>query len=502
MGADAMTPTPPPGFEMIPEVPPPPPGFEIVKTPGYMANFKEMATEGAGRLGRGVGQLHNAWDFASSGAGRNVVVDTPANRVAGGFSALDPSGPQAPLTTTEHQAANRQAIGDAVRGFGNVVSGTMGAAYAPLNAALRTYVGQPVEQATGSKAAGTAAELATGLFGPSVVTRGIGAIGRGAAIKPTPEAIQTAARQGFQSPVVRGMEVQSAPVTAWSQSLRGDLTSRGLGDVTADKTWRILGRLDNAPSGAPVTGNNLQSLRQELGTVAKERGPDFQATPDAAAATRAIERLDQFVATGIQPRDVVAGDPAAAARVWTEARGNYAQFAKMRAADRRQMQAEMQASGAHSGLNFDNNMRQKMRDVATGPAGRGFTGPGEREAIERVVQGSPERNTLRTVSNLAGGGGGIGATVTGTAAALGTGNPWAALIGPAGMGARAVQNRMASRDMDRLNEVLRANSPLARQQGGGAQDVARALMSTSLTPRQRNLIAAQILSRLPPLPGP
>lgn len=497
-----MTPQPPPGFELMPEVPPPPPGFQMVTAPGYVENYKTMATEGAGQLARGVGQLHNAWDFARSGSGRNVVPDTPNNRVAGAFSALDPSGPQAPLTAGEHQAANRQAIGDTLRGFGNVVSGTMGAAYAPVNAALRTYVGQPVEQATGSKGAGIAAEIITGVGAPSALSRAAGFAGRTIASKPQPEAIENAAVAGFQSRAVRDLEISPNSGQAWSNRLRSELTADGRSDVTAKQTWQILGRLDNAAPGATITGNNLAALRRELGEVAQQVGPNFKATSDASAATAAIKSLDRFIATGLRPSDVVRGDPALAARTWAEARGNWSQLEKMRAMDRRQMQSEFQAAGANSGRNFDNNVRQKTRDVATGPAGRGFTGPGEREAVERIGLGSPERNVARFTSNLLGGGGGLGSSAVGGMAAIGTGNPWALLTMPVGMGLKAVQNAATRRDLDRMNEILRANSPLARQQGGARQDLARALMGTEMTPRQRNVIAAQLLSRVPPLPGP
>lgn len=446
----------------------------VAKPKGYGENFAEMATEGAGQLGRGVGQLHNALDFAISGAGRNVVPDTPANRVAGGFSALDPRGPQAPLTTSEHSAANRQAVGDVVRGFGNTVSGAMGTVYSPLNAAFRTYVGQPVEQATGSKDIGTAAEIAAGLFGPSALTRVAQKVGRMVATKPTAEQIEAAATAGFQSPVIRSLEIQPSAVQTWAAGLQHNLSS-GLGRPVAGKTWGYLDDVSNIPAGARVTGHDLQALRQNLATVAKERGPDFQATPDAAAATRAIEHLDRFIARGITPRDVISGNPAAAAATWAEARGNYAQFAKIRAADRRQIQAEGNSQSAHSGLNFDNTMRQKMRDVATGPAGRGFTGPGEREAVERVVFGSPERNALRVASSALGGGGGIAAPIIAGIGAAGTASMggWGAAAPFAGMGMRVTQNAMTSRDMDRLNAVLRANAPLAT---GPTQNIARSLM--------------------------
>jgi hypothetical protein len=472
---------------------PPPP-------PGYGQNLVEMATEGAGELGRGVGQLHNAWDFATSGSGRNMAPDNPAGRVQSGFSALDKGGPQT-FTEGEHRTANRQAVGDLVSGFGNAVSGGLGAAYSPVNAAFRTYVGQPVERATGSKGAGTAAEIGAGLFGPAAITRAARTIGRTVAAKPSAEAIQASATTHFESPAIRNLELQPAAVQSWTAGMQNNLSS-GLGPRVAPKTWGILDDLNNAPQGARTTGFDLQALRQNLANVAKERGPDFQATPDAAAATRAIEHLDRYVAGGIRPRDVIAGNPAEASAAWERARGDYAQFAKIRAADRRQIQAEGNTGSAHSGLNFDNTMRQKMRDVATGPAGRGFTGPGEGEAVERIVHGSPERNAMRFTSALMGGGGGLGQALTsggGMAAAVATGNPLPALVGPAGIGLRLGQNALTARDMDRLNAVLRANSPLARERPG--QDIARALMGADLPPWAQNAIATALLSGSTPVPG-
>lgn len=475
--------------------------LEAAPQPGYVANFKQMATEGAGQLARGTAQLHNAWDFASSGAGRNVVPDTPANRVAGGFSALDPSGPQAPLTTAEHRGANRQAIGDTVRGFGNVVSGAMGAAYSPVNAALRTYVGQPVAQATGSPTAGTAAEIATGLFGPSVLGRVAGFAGRKIASKPTGEQIEAAGSAGFESPVVRSLEIRPTAPQTWSQAERARMTQAGHDDIHADKTFRTLARLDNIPAGGVVTGQNLQSIRRSLQNTAQEVGANFRPTPDAAAATQAIRSLDNFVENGIAARDVIRGNPAEAAAVWREARGNWAQASKIRSSDQRQIQGEAGAGSAHSGLNFDNTMRQKLRNVATGPEGRWFNQPGERGAVERVVYGSPERNTLRVGSAALGGGGGMGSVVAAGAGGLATGG-WGATAPIAGMGLRLLQNSMTRRDMDRLNEILRANSPLAAQQGGAArQGMAQALMSAQAPTWLRSAIAAQLLARTPPLPS-
>lgn len=133
----------------------------------YPATQGQMAREGGARMDQGIGQMRSAFQFAGSGVGRNVVADTPANQVAGSFSALDPSTPQAPLTTGEHDAASREALSNLVSGVGNAAVGGLEYATSPINAAYRTLLGKPVENITGIPKEYTE-------FGAQLATPGLG----------------------------------------------------------------------------------------------------------------------------------------------------------------------------------------------------------------------------------------------------------------------------------------------------------------------------------------
>lgn len=465
---------------------------------GYVGNLEQMLQEGSTQAATGLRQLGSGFEFAGSGAGRNVVADTPSNRIAGAFGALNPTGPQAPLTEAEHAAANQQAVGNVVKGFGNTVQGGMGVAGAPLNAAMRTYIGEPIEKATGIPK--EIPEIGASLLLPGAISRAIPAIGRLASRAPSVEAIRDAARAGFQSPAVKSLEIRPAPVATWAQSTKGDLTNSGLGDVVADKTWRTVSALENVPAGAKVTGNDLHALRQQLGKIAQEVDPATRrATPDAAAATKAIKSLDEFINAGIKRTDVIAGDPASAAKIWKEARGNWASATKADKLDMIQFRAELRAAAANSGQNIDNTLRQRMVDIMADPAKARSFSKDEQKLMQRVIEGSDTRNTLRFTSNMMGGGGGVGMPIVaaiGGAATAGAPIPFAGAALPlVGMALKKMQNALAVRELDQLHTLIRSGSPLARRLGGPLQDFAKHLQAFDVAPTARNLAQISIASR-------
>lgn len=238
----------------------------------YLENQSEMAVESFDQMRRGAGQIAEAARFATSGAGRNVVPDTPANRVAGGFSALDPGGPQAPLTEGEHRAANRQAVGNVVRGAGNAIAGGLGYVASPINAAFRTAVGQPVEALTGVPKEYTefAAQLATPGLG---LTRLPKAPVRGPAT-PTPgqEVAQAGSRLGVE-----------VPRAATSDS------------ITVQQYGKVA-------SNVPVAGKPLvQASRQaidDLGEAADATRAAYGSGSPSAAGLAAREGVEEFVRSG------------------------------------------------------------------------------------------------------------------------------------------------------------------------------------------------------------
>lgn len=166
----------------------------------------------------------------------------------------------------------------------------------------------------------------------------------------------------------------------------------------------------------------------------------------------------------------MAGDAAAAARALADARGNYAAGKRSDKLTGLDEAAELRAAASHSGQNGDNAARQRIASLLLNPKQAAGYSSEELAALEEVVRGTASRNALRFVGNLAGGGGGLGAVVTGgVAGAAGgsIGGPLGAVAGAAipavGFGAKKVANALTSRAVDRADELVRMRSPLYEQ---------------------------------------
>jgi hypothetical protein len=102
---------------------------------------------------------------------------------------------------------------------------------------------------------------------------------------------------------------------------------------------------------------------------------------------------------------------------------------------------------------------------------RGYS-PEEIAALEKVVEGDRVRNSLRFYSNLAGGGGGMGAVVSGAVAGTAGGSVGGvpvvgglagAAIPASGVAARLGAGALAKRSMRLADELIRSRSPLYEQ---------------------------------------
>lgn len=439
---------------------------------GYGGTQSQMATEGAQQMGRGAGQLAEAARFAMSGAGRNVVPDTPANRVAGGFSALDPSQPQAPLTTAEHQGANREAVGNVVSGYGNIVQGGLGYLGSPINAALRVVAGDPIERTTGIPR--EYPEFAAGLAVPGKVPK-LPSRRQGA---PSVAELKAEATRGYEGPAVKNLEVKPKDVSDWSVLTRSKLDEAGMVPELAPGTHAILKRIESIPPGAAVTGTNLDTLRKAL-----SQGPAQSISPtERAAAVRAMEALDEFLPTAT----AVKGDAKAAAATLQEARANYSAAMNAEKINKRQYRADLQAAAANSGMNVENSTRSQIRQILTSDKERRGLKPDQIAQAERIVEGTPTRNAMRTAGNLSGGGGGLGATgiaLTG----MFTATPGLAAAPVAGYLIKKLSNALTIRDVNKLNEAIRANSPLGKQLRGPFTDWAKAAQAAEASPSPGNI---------------
>jgi hypothetical protein len=283
---------------------------------------------------------------------------------------------------------------------------------------------------------------------------------------PTADQLREAASRGYNTAREMGVRYKSPAVANLAQSVRSELEADGILAELAPKTFKILDKLSTPPAGsdAPLTG--VLAARRAL----KNARMDFTNPTEKLAAERIIRSLDDFIGS---PDDaaVLAGPAAEAGKLVKDSAGNYAAAKRSDMLTGKLDKADRQAAVANSGLNMDNTIRQRANDILNSEKlQKGFSKL-EIEMIRRVAEGDRTRNTVRFVSNLLGGGGGLGASLTSAGGAtLGTiiGGPGGAAVGAlglpaAGLGLKVAGGRMSRGAMNAVDLATRTRSPLYQQ---------------------------------------
>lgn len=287
---------------------------------------------------------------------------------------------------------------------------------------------------------------------------------------PTARELKSAGKAGYDAAKELGVDFQPAAVNQMAQRIQASLNSDGLLSEIAPATHSIIGKLsEEQPSGAVAPFESLVAARQALGRISRSIDPATRApTQDAAAASRAVDALDAFLSN--PPASAVATGPAGkASDLLKEANANYAAALRSNRITDKADVAELRASAANSGHNVGNSLRQRTADIVGNPKLSAGYSPEELAALQNVIHGSPLRNATRFTANLLGGGGGLGAVVTGGiggAAGAATGGPLGALAGMAapavGIAAKAAENSMTRKAVEKAADLVRQRSPLYR----------------------------------------
>jgi hypothetical protein len=288
---------------------------------------------------------------------------------------------------------------------------------------------------------------------------------QGKVAPPSAEALRSAGAKGYDSVRNMGVRYNSRAVANHAATIRQGLEQDGILAELAPKTFKIIDKLSTPPAGseAPLTG--LIAARRAL----KNARTDFLNPTEKLAAERVIKQLDEFIGAA-DPKAVVAGAASKAGKVLDDANANYAASKRSDFLTGKLDKADRQAAVANSGLNIENSIRQRANDVLNSEKlQKGFT-KGELAAIRKVAEGNVSRNTLRFVGNLLGGGGGLGAVISGGAGgAVGgmVGGPAGMVAGAAipaiGMGAKVAGGRLARGAMQGVDAATRMRSPLYQE---------------------------------------
>lgn len=291
---------------------------------------------------------------------------------------------------------------------------------------------------------------------------------------PAASGLKAAGGAGFDA--ARGMGVAYSPdaIGRVAATAQQDLLQKGLGPEVAKDTNAILDKLQKPPADPTASfdyTNGVAAVRANLQSIAQ----DWTKPKDQLAATRAIKALDEFVAKP-GPQDVLAGPAAALGQTVKDANANWAAGARSDSLTNIGTRADRRASAANSGLNLDNSIRGRLATFLENPANTaGFT-KSEIDLLEGIVKGKTSTNALRWFGNMLGGGGGLGALVTGglggAAGSAATNSAWGALLGvvpPAiGLGAKLAENASTKSALKAAAETTRTRSPVYSQSAAQA----------------------------------
>jgi hypothetical protein len=275
-------------------------------------------------------------------------------------------------------------------------------------------------------------------------------------MRPTTEQVLQAGSQGYKAPAIADVSFKPNVVESLSNTITSTLDRAKLNDRLAPQTRSIVDELKTPINGSAHTIEDLETARQLLGKVAG----NFTNPVEQGAASKAIELVDKYMARMPQSH-LASGDAATANAALTTARANYAAGKTAERVGEKLNNAELQAGSAHSGGNIDNATRQKLRPLLTSDKqGRGLTEQ-ELGLVENSVRGSQVGNALRTTGKLLGGGGGLGAFVTG-AAGHSVAGPAGMLLPAIGYGIKKAGDAVTRRGADKIIQAIIDRSPEAQ----------------------------------------
>ena len=347
---------------------------------------------------------------------------------------------------------------------------------------------EATKEAGGGPIAQTMAAVTGGVLGHKFTTP------KAVTSMPTGQQVEAAGSAGYNNPAIDAVVFKGTAIPDLADDITKQLGKRN--EKLAPQTHAIVEGLKDPIDGQTHTIEDLETARRLLG-----EGPagNFNNKTDQSAATIAIKAIDRYVASNPQS-DVLMGDIARANEALTTARSNIAHAKLAGRVQDKLDNAELQTASNNSGRNLDNTTRQKLRTLLTSKKqGRGLTDE-DIALIDENVRGSGVGNTLRSVGNFLGGGGGLAALhAAGIGAGAGAvgGGPIGAVLGAVvpptiGYATKKIGNAMTRNKAKAIVDSIIARSPegqmwAASNQRIQAANPAPSMAGAALLPLLRGL---------------
>ena len=373
----------------------------------------------------------------------------------------EPQGPAGKVGNAVGEALGNPA---SYIGPGGVLLKTGGAV---LSSAASEVAGQATEGTPYEKPSRIVAALAGGV----AAGKALGPAAPKAAV-PTSEELLNAGRSGYKQARSSGLELDPSSTSMLASKVEQELSGPDFGftggkNGVAKKTFDVLSELQAPPRGAVITAPNIDTIRARLKLIAEEVQPAAvpggmpKPTPDAAAATIALKRLNAFT-EDIPSSAVLAGDPADYVRATKQANADWGAGQRTRDFDARLSKAENATDRQVAG-SLDSQIKTKAGQLLDNPHKTGNLSKEELAQLQLVNSGDWKSNILRQLGR---GGAGViplmaqAATAVPLAAATGGASVIPQALLAAGLyGARKGSEAITKSRANKLAEMLAKRSP-------------------------------------------
>lgn len=419
--------------------------------------YRQIVNESMGAMREGVGEI-------AGGAGQ----------------VISPSQATRPEVVPRPISERLQGVSEILGGVLKAGGGAVGYTTAPFMAPVRAVVSQPLENIIGLPREYT--EFAAGLAAP------VPRIPRVPTRTPAPTTAELGAEASrlYQAPEVTQTIFRPDTRIRLADDVRNELDRLRVSDRAGERVNRVIQGFEER--GGIVSAEDIDALRKHINEIEPARDVTGRVTnrPELRAAAIATERIDQFLPT-IPQEQTILGNAPAAARTLEEARANISAREGAETINRQQFRAELRAAVANSGMNVSNTMRARIADILVNPALRRGYSQAELAMMDDIVRGTRSENIVRAASNILGGGGGMHTYLAGFTSAG---------IAPAiGYGLRRLSNVMTERNITRLNETIRTDSPLGRRIGAQLQDWSSIAQAAEANPSPCTIARLTLASR-------
>jgi hypothetical protein len=311
-----------------------------------------------------------------------------------------------------------------------------------------------------------AAKVGGALAGGLIAGKAIGP-GTPKAAAPTYRELKDDATAGYKVARDTGLTVKPSGISEFAGRVEQELTGGDYGFSggqygTSPKTFSVLHNLQQPPAGATVSASNLDSIRKNLARLSRETNAKGEATEDAAAATVALGKFNDYL-ENLPQNHILAGSAEDYVRATKQANANYAASQRVRNVEQRLQNAQDNYEGQIAG-NLASQVKSQLRPILkNGKSQRGFS-PEEIAAVRGVNRGTVTSNILSQLGRA-------GAGVVPLGMQVAAGAPTALMTGGASVvpqialaaalyAARKGGEAMTRGQSQRLVEMLAKRSPL------------------------------------------